>query len=207
VAPDGTTVTHAIVVTVANSGPPVPVPWEDDPFENLVPGPLAGQSGWIATGASPVVSAGSLLIDPLAGQTIQVGKDVVDQTAGRHRVTLRVQATTPGGASMAKLEIQSDPATGWDKLCQVFVGSHVRVNYDPNGAAAVVVPATVSGQWYALTLDIDLNNHRLDVYVDNVLVAPQLPIRTGPLTRLSISGWDLAGAVRFDDLRGIQLVT
>lgn len=179
--------------------PPQPGLWELDTFDT--PGPLAGQNGWVASGASPIVSAGVLVVDAPAQNTIQVSKTVPIQTAGRRRFSFHVRVDGGTTASMAKIELQTDPTLGWGKLAQVYFGNTMRLNHSLTASAPLVGP-TVMGHWYYIELDLDLDHHWINAAVDGVPLAFQLPIQAGPLTALSISGWDVPGSVTLDDLRG-----
>src|SRR3990172_614711 len=203
--------TAMVVVTVG-------LLWEDDPFDNLVLGLLDGQSGWGRAApdrASPVVttdpiapSRGQVLeIDAAPDETIVMGKDVPDQTSGRHIFSVWVKVTgTATQPSVAKIEIGTDPSTGWTKKFQLYFGSSMRVNYSPSGAAAIIVPDTISGRWYYISADIDLDTNLLDVWVDGQPMASNIPIHPGPITDLGISGWDRGddSAVLLDYLKGLQ---
>lgn len=180
--------------------PPQPGLWELDTFDALVPGPLTGQNGWVASGASPIVSGGVLVVDAPPSDTIQISKPVPVQTAGRRRFSFRVRVDGGTTASMAKIELQST-GSDWGKLAQVFFGTTMRLNHSLTQAAPLVGP-TVMGHWYYIELDIDLDQHRINAAVDGVPLAFQLPISVGPITGLSISGWDVPGSVTLDDLRG-----
>jgi hypothetical protein len=177
-AADGTTASARIVVTVANGCVLPPVPW---------------------------FVGGLMVIDPPPGQTTQIFHDVADQTSGRHRLSFRVKVDGGVNASMAKIEVRTDPSTGWDKLAQIYFGTSMRLNYDPNGAAATVVPATAQGSWYNIALDIDLDHDWIDVRVNGTVVATHVPVRNGPITALQFAGWDLPGSVTLDEVKGERL--
>lgn len=195
--------------------PGVPQPvisWEDDKFDGLAIGPLNNKNGWVATPgiqASAVVKlsgeGGNLLeVDPVAGATIAMGKDIADQASGLHSLSMRVRVTGATEASLAKIEAGTDAGTGWNKKFQVFFGNSMRVNYAKTGETITFVAATQMARWYAIRFDMDLDKNLLDVWVDGTLAADDLKMHPGPITALSLSGWDRTGAVSLDDLIGIK---
>lgn len=205
---DGASASAQVIVNVVNSATcvPPPAPWELDTFDNLNPGPLHGQNGWIASGQSPIVGGGALSIDATGGQTIQINKNVADQTSGRHRVSFRVRVDGVVNASVAKLELRTGSSSiGWDKLAQIYVGTGMRLNYHSSGAAASVIPTMAYQQWYTVAFDIDLANRWVDVTVDGAPVATHVPVYASSITELQLAGWDLPGWVQIDDLRGEPL--
>jgi hypothetical protein len=193
--------------------------WEEDRFDELVSGPLAGQNGWQLAApyrSSPqVVPDGSggkfLRIDARPGETIVVGKDIPDQTSGLHTFVVRARVlgdTDPAEPTLAKIEFRTDPSTGWTKKFQLYFGAHFRINYDPSGAAKIILPDNQlqTNRWYHIRGEMDLDHELLDVWLDNVLVAEDIPMHPGPLTDLGISGWDRGRTdfVEIDDLIGFQ---
>ena len=185
---------------------PIPPAWEQDGFDGLATGSLNGQNGWRAGQASPrviVFGAGKVLeVDPGAGRTISIGKNVPNQAAGRQRLEFDVRVSGASEASLAKIEVQTHPSGGWDKKFQVYFGSSMRVNYSKSGGAVTIVPATVSGRWYHIAFEIDLDGNQLHVWVDGQVVASGIRMHPGPIRSLGISGWDRDGSVLLDNLLG-----
>jgi hypothetical protein len=143
-----------------------------------------------------------LKVDPGPGRTIIIGKDVPDQSSGRHRFEFDVMVSGATEASLAKIEVQTYPNSGWDKKYQLYFGSSMRINYSGTGAAQTIVASTISGRWYHIRIEMDLNTGSADVWVDGSLAASGIPMHPGPIASLSISGWDRAGEVYLDNLRG-----
>jgi hypothetical protein len=194
-------------ITPTSSPTPLPIVWEDDPFDPLAVGPLHGKNGWRAVRDSPQVvrflGRGKVLkVDPGPGRTIIIGKDVPDQSSGRHRFEFDVMVSGATEASLAKIEVQTYPNSGWDKKYQLYFGSSMRINYSGTGAAQTIVASTISGRWYHIRIEMDLNTGSADVWVDGSLAASGIPMHPGPIASLSISGWDRAGEVYLDNLRG-----
>ena len=206
------TATATVMVTVAAPGVNL---WEEDLFDELALGPLHGQNGWTKASAdrasAVVIPEGTgkvLLIDAASGATIVMGKDVPDQDRGRHAFTVRVKVTGPADPaqpSLAKIEVRTNPGGGWDKKFQLYFGAHIRVNYSPSGAATIIVPSTIPNRWYHIRGELDLDQERLDVWVDGNPVASDILMHPGPITDLGLSGWDRPGAVLLDNLIGQKL--
>jgi hypothetical protein len=193
--------------TPTSSPTPLPVVWEDDTFDRLAIGPLNGQNGWRAVRDSPQVipfaGMGNVLkVNPGPDRTIIIGKDVPDQGAGRHIFEFDVMVSGASEASLAKIEVQTNPNAGWDKKFQVYFGSSMRINYNRSGGAQTIVSSTGSGRWYHIRFELDLNTGNVDVWVDGSLAASGIPMHPGPIISLSISGWDRAGEVYLDNLLG-----
>jgi hypothetical protein len=184
---------------------PTPTPWENDPFDPLATGPLHGQNGWVASSGSPQVIVGGggkiLLIDAAPDQIV-IGKDTPDQNSGRHVFEFDVMVNGGTEASIAKVEISTNPGTGWTKKFQIYFGTSMRVNYSPSGDAANIVPATQMGHWYHIRCEMDLTTGLMDVWVDGSLAAEDVVMHPGSITDLSISGWDRPGEVYLDNLVG-----
>lgn len=207
-----------------------PVIWEDDDFDTLPPGPLDGKNGWFSLPnrasaiVSPAPGAGNLLhIDPISGQTIVMGKDVPDQSDGQHTLRLRVRVEAPlSGAgcnlqdplapvdSLAKIEVRTNPAGGWEKKFQLYFGSRsMRINFGPTPPeAATIVPMTQLGRWYTIEVTFNPTQASATVLVDGApppgLPGGVVPIHPGPVVEIGLSGWDLPGSVQLDDLRGMK---
>ncbi len=203
-----------VVCGSASTGDPPPrSAWEDDAFDALAPGPLHGRNGWAADpGAASArvqrsTGGGNVLrVGPLPGSTVAMGKDVPDQSGGRHRFELDVMIAGAGAnASLAKLEVRTTDA-GWDKKLQLYFGSSVRLNYSRTGAAATLVAAPAAGRWYRVRLELNFDAGLVDAYVDDELVAAGLPVSPGPLTDLALWSWQVPrGAVYLDNLRGVAV--
>jgi hypothetical protein len=178
--------------------------WENDPFDDLAIGPLDGQNGWSSVargGASAQVIALSghgkvakVAVDETT-PVIVMGKDVPRQVAGFHALDLDVMVEDATFASVAKIEVKTDPRPGesgiWaDKKFQIYFGDSMRVNYGASGEAITILPATQPGRWYHLRAAISLVDERLTVSVDGSVVASAIPIGRGPIVSLGLSGWD-----------------
>jgi hypothetical protein len=189
-----------------------------DSFDQLIPGPLAGQNGWFTVPgrssatviANPYGAGRVLLMDAGPGQTVIMGKNVNDQAQGTHTVELAVLVDKPSDEalnSLAKLEIKTSGNPNWDKKFQLYFGTHMRLNFGPTPSEATEFlssQALVSNQWYRVkaVVDLDANPNRVDIYVDNELKLQDIAVGPGPITHISISAWDRPGRVFFDDLRG-----
>jgi hypothetical protein len=190
-----------------------PAVWEDDSFDALALGPLAGQHGWTLAAsdrASAVVvgdaSAGQVLeIDPASGATIVMVKPVPAEDAGCQVLEFDVRVDAAVDASIAKLEVQTDPASGWSKKFQIYFGTGMRLNYGADGSAVGILPSTVTGRWYHVRCDMNLGSGLLDVQVDGVTAASGIPMHSGPIVSLGLSGWDLPGTVFLDRLHAERL--
>ncbi|MCH6581858.1 MAG: cellulase family glycosylhydrolase [Proteobacteria bacterium] len=195
--------------------PPTPLPsqtfWQDDNFDNLIVGKLNRQAGWFraAKRASAMVvpsdDGNAVELDPRAGTTIVMGKDIVDQLDGQHAFSLRVKVTGTDSPSVAKIEFGTRRNLGWDKKFQIFFGNSMRVNYGADGRAVQFLSATEPERWYTIAGDIDLDRDILDIAVDGILAAQGIPIHPGPMTSLGLSAWDRPGAVTLDDFQGSRL--
>jgi RNA polymerase sigma factor (sigma-70 family) len=187
---------------------PVPIVWEDDPFDNLATGALNGKNGWVANQASARVIAeggGKILsIDPGAGTTVNMIKNISNQSNGLHRFELDVRVDNATESSLAKIEIGTSPNAGWDKKFQIYFGDFMRVNYNSSGSAATIVSSTQSGRWYHIRCEMNLNTNALEVWVDGSLAASGITMHTGAITELRLAGWDHPGIVYLDNLYGVK---
>ena len=181
--------------------------WEDDRFDDLLTWPLHGQNGWIATRSSPHVipddHGGKFLeIDARSQKSISIGKDVPDQRDGYHLFEFEVMVNDATSPSLAKIEVQTLRRSGWNKKFQIYFGSSFRVSSSLRTPATTIVEHTQMGHRYHVRCEINLDANLLDVWVDKSLVVSELEIHPGPIVGLSISGWDLPGAVFLDNLLG-----
>jgi RNA polymerase sigma factor (sigma-70 family) len=188
---------------------PVPIIWENDPFDGLNLGALHNQHGWVASQASAQVTdyggGGKILrVDPGAGTTILMGKDVPNQNSGIHRFELDVRVDGASEPSLAKIEMGTTSNAGWDKKFQIYFGNSIRVNYSISGGAVTIVSSTQKGRWYHISCEMDLDSRSLDVWVDGSLAASEITMHTGPITELRLAGWDRAGVVYLDNLLGVK---
>jgi hypothetical protein len=184
--------------------------WEEDPFDDLTPGRLHGQNGWLANRASPLVTpdarGGNFLeVDAESRMTISIRKDVPDQESGYHSFEFEVLVTDATQPSLAKIEVQTWQRAGWDKKFQIYFGSSMRVSTSSRSPAATIIQTTQLGHWYHIRCEIDLSSDLLDVWVDKSLVASGLRMHPGPIVSLAISGWDRAGTVFLDNLLGAKM--
>ncbi len=189
-----------------------PILWEDDNFNALTLGNLAGQNGWVLAApnrSSPVVVSDSpgeniLEIDPASLETIVVDKFVPTQTTGIHKLSFRVRVTGGTVPSMAKIEVRPTAGANWGKLFQIYFGNSMRLNYGPTpGQARTFLCNTQMGKWYNIVVSFDLDGQVAQIQVDGELAAQNIPIYPGPVTNLGISGWDFPGSIHLDDLTGI----
>jgi len=195
-----------------SEAPLAPGAWQVDHFDELATGPLHGQNGWSGNPSATVVPFSSdgkeLLIDPPAGsgQTIVMGKDVPDQTSGRHRLELRVRVSGVVNASVAKLEVDNGATTGWNKLFQIFAGTGLRLNYDPSGASVILAGALVPGANYDVRVDFDLGTGHFDAFVNGAASGSGTMSQTNRrIATLGLSGWDVPGSVVMDEIIGQPL--
>ncbi len=192
------------------------VPWEKDLFDNLALGTLNGKNGWSGTPSAQIINELDcrgmattnkiLVIDPAAGQTIIMGKDVTDQNSNRHILEMRVKISGAVDPTLAKLEVRTNLNNGWDKKYQIYFGGNIRINYGPSASDKVfLVSTTEMDRWYRIrvVMDLDSTINKLDAYVDGVKVVSDQTMHTGKLVSLVLSGWDRAGAVYWDELYGV----
>jgi RNA polymerase sigma factor (sigma-70 family) len=188
---------------------PVPVVWENDPFDGLNTGALNNQSSWVANQASASVidysGGGKILrVDPAAGTTINMYKNIPDQNSGTHRFEFDVRVDNATESSLAKIEIGTTMNAGWDKKFQIYFGDFMRVNYNSSGAATTIVSSTQTGRWYHIRCEMNLDSNTLDVWVDGSLAASGINMHTGSITELRLAGWDHPGIVYLDNLYGVK---
>jgi hypothetical protein len=192
------------------------VPWEKDLFDDLPLGTLNGKNGWSGTPSAQIINEldcrglGStnkiLLIDPAAGKTIKMGKDVADQNSNRHVLEMRVKVSGAVDPTLAKLEVRTTLNNGWDKKYQIYFGGNIRINYGPSASQKVFLVATTEmDRWYRIrvVMDLDSTINKFDAYVDGVKVVSDQTMHTGKLVSLALSGWDRPGAVYWDELYGV----
>jgi RNA polymerase sigma factor (sigma-70 family) len=188
---------------------PVPVVWENDPFDGLNTGSLNNQSSWVANQASASVidysGGGKILrVDPAAGTTINMYKNVPDQNSGTHRFEFDVRVDNVTESSLAKIEIGTTMNAGWDKKFQIYFGDFMRVNYNSSGSAATIVSSTQTGRWYHIRCEMDLDSNTLEVWVDGSVAASGITMHTGAIIDLGLAGWDYPGSVYLDNLYGVK---
>lgn len=186
--------------------------WAEDSFDGLNPGCLNGQNGWYVvpgracarvvpdpTGAGQVME-----LDPTQDSTIIIGKTISPQTSGRHSIELLVYLE-PGDTTMAKLEVNTT-GNPWNKKFQLYFGAHMRLNYGPQLPDAVAfLPRTEPQRWYHVRAEVDLATDSVDVFLDGAPVLENVLVAPGPITELSVSGWDLPGYALFDDIYACRL--
>ncbi|MGH7491012.1 MAG: right-handed parallel beta-helix repeat-containing protein [bacterium] len=186
--------------------------WENDSFDNLTRGSLDAQNGWITVrgrAAATVIAnqfgTGQVMqLDAPANQVAIMEKNVSNQTAGVRTLEFQV-LVQPSDTSMAKIEIRTTNNPNWDKKFQLYFGTSMRLNYGPTQPEAMVFLAqTEPLRWYHVQAVIDLDANRVDLFLDGVRVLDDIAVGAGPITRLSVSGFDYPGYVLIDDLRGCQ---
>lgn len=204
---------------------PIAAVWVDDTFDDLVVGPLDGQGGWASVPGRD--SAQVELVDPnkpgpklvrvegRGDNPIIMGRDVPDQS-GCNTLEFDVKISEAAAASVAKIEIQTDPRPGevgkWaNKKFQIYFGTSIRVNYGAGGEAAVLVNATEMDRWYHVSASMNVTDEVVTLSVDGSIVTPPLPMGRGPIVSLGLSGWDRSdedadggstGIAFFDNLLG-----
>lgn len=184
------------------------VVWEDDHFDDLRDGPLAGQNGWTALRCGPEVQSGSLRLTPIVGDLCQADKSVPVQTDGRHRLTARVRvtrfATDRDADSLARIRLRTEPFIDDDKTLQIYLGRSIRASYFAGDEIhqPMIVQATELATTYELRVDLDLSTGDVAIAVDDVEGAT-FRMDATTLDGLSVSGWNRGGEVYVDDLRGI----
>jgi sorbitol-specific phosphotransferase system component IIA len=204
---------------------PLAAIWIDDTFDDLVVGPLDGQGGWASVPGRD--SADVELVDPnkpnaklvrvegRGDNPIIMGRDVADQT-GCNTLEFDVKISEAAAASVAKIEVQTDPRPGevgkWaNKKFQIYFGTSIRVNYGAGGEAAILVAATEMDRWYHVSASMNVTDEVVSLSVDGSIVTPPLPMGRGPIVSLGLSGWDRSdedadggstGIAFFDDLVG-----
>ena len=207
------TVTATVIVDVYSSF------WQEDIFDDLIIGPLAGQNGWqlaLPDRTSPqVVSDGSdgnlLKVDAAPGETISILKDIPDQTTGTYtfvvlaRVLGETSTTLP---TLAKITFDTDAGNGWGHKFQLYFGAHFRINYHQDGSAVIFLPDTQlqTERWYHIRGVVDMDQELLDIWLDNVQVADDIPMSPGSLTNVGMEGWDRGRTdyVEIDNFVGFQ---
>src|SRR5262245_37177374 len=137
------------------------VVWEDDPSDNLELGALDGQNGWARVpdrGSAEVVTysgANRVLKIAAAGSgdesVIIMGKPIDPQSSGNHVLELDVRVDNPRLASLAKIEVDTNPRDGevgkWaNKKFQIYFGSSMRITYGAQPVALPIVEGTVAVQ-------------------------------------------------------------
>lgn len=183
--------------------------WTEDFFDNLSLGSLAGQNGWYTvTGsyaAGVVVNPGGagkvLQLDPPAGAKVFMAKNIGAALSGTQSLELKVRVEQPGSASMAKLEVNTNNNTFWDKKFQLYFGSSMRLNNSPS-TAINFVSQTVPQRWYQIKVIFDLSTNIADLYLDGVLVLNDVVIGAGSISGIAVTGFDDPGYALLDDIRG-----
>jgi hypothetical protein len=145
-----------------------------------------------------------LRVDPGAGTTIMMIKNVADQNSGLHHFDVDVRVDDATESSLAKIEIGTMSNAGWDKKFQIYFGDFIRVNYNVSGGAVTIVSSTQSGRWYHIRCDMNLDNDTLEVWVDGSLATSGITMHTGAITELRLAGWDHPGIVYLDNLYGMK---
>lgn len=134
---------------------------------------------------------------------------MTDQPDGIHSLELRVLLVfdTAGlNPSMAKIEVNSTGNPDYDKKFQLYFGTSMRLNFGPNPADAIgFLPEVEPRRWYHVKAVFDQATNLLDLFLDGALVLDDIAIATGPITGLSIWGFDHLGNVLFDDIRGCSV--
>ena len=184
------------------------VVWEDDSFDDLRDGPLAGWNGWSTGSCSLGVRSGALQLTPTGGELCEADKNVPVQTGGRQRLTAQVRisrfAIERGDDTLARVRIRTEPVVEDKKTLQLYVGRSIRASYGAGDEVVqpMLVRATQLETHYELSVDIDLATGDVAVSVDDVEAAT-FHVDATAITGLTLTGWNLGGEVYIEDLRGI----
>ncbi|MFQ5605799.1 MAG: right-handed parallel beta-helix repeat-containing protein [bacterium] len=189
--------------------------WMLDEFDNLALGSLDGQNAWfVQPGAEaaqvisdPTDSTGRgkvIKLDPSPVQHINMGRTIVPQSDSVHTLEFLVRVE-PSDTSMAKVEVNTVGNPKWDKKFQLYFGTTMRLNFGPTQPEAVNFISQVErNRWYHVKAVIDLEKEVVDIFVDNELKLDSIAINPGPISLISVIGWDSPGFVLFDDFRGCE---
>lgn len=149
--------------------------------------------------------------NPQSGVTVSGSVDVPDQSYGLHIVEFDVYVNGANNSSTAKLEVKTYGNGIQDKLFQIFFGDGMRVNHYFNLNTTPLLPVGgASFGWHHFRCEIDLNPNDpklnfINIYIDGVLRATNLPIQPGPITAISVTGFQFPGRqgfVRLDNVLG-----
>jgi hypothetical protein len=188
--------------------PPQPGFWEIDDFK-LPLGPLDGQNGWLASRDSAEVVrlygyGKVLVIDPGNRKVIEMHKSVPVQSTGIVHLDFDVIIADALDSSMAKLVLETYPNSGWDRKFQIFFGTSIRVNNFPTDGAITIVEDVADRKKMHIKLEMNLDSETMWIWVNGKQAATHQPMHPGPITGLSLSGWDLNGSVYLDNIIGIN---
>ncbi|MGI0014531.1 MAG: FlgD immunoglobulin-like domain containing protein, partial [Nitrososphaera sp.] len=184
--------------------------WTYDTFDALNLGSLHGQNGWATVAGSssasvvPSPSAAGKVMElkaPLGGK-IFMSKSVSAALSGTQSLEMKVRVEQPNGASMVKLEVNTNNGQFWDKKFQIYFGSSMRLNNSPSSAVNFLLQ-TVPQQWYTVKVVFDLGTNLLDLYLDGVLVLNDVTIGAGAISGIAVTGFSASpNYVLLDDILG-----
>ena len=192
--------------------------WESDVFDELTLGSLDGQNGWIhVSGGSdasvitdnrPVcIEDNILMINPDLHTYLVMSKDLPDQSGGRHVFEIMVKAegckTTP---DVARLELKTtdEDNDGWDNKFRLIFGRYFQVQWGPDAVNEIVTLVNIAEmrRWYLVRIEMDLDQNKLDAYLDNQLMASNIPMQGSSILSMNMVGYDKYGEIFFDYITG-----
>jgi hypothetical protein len=145
---------------------------------------------------------------PESGVNVSGVCDVVDQYNGLHILEFDVFVAAANNPSTAKLEVKTPGGGIQDKKFQIFFGDGMRVNHFFNSITTNLLPAGgASFGWHHFRCEVDLNSNSLAIFIDSQLRAAFLPMQPGPITAVSVTGFQIPGRpgfVRLDNLLGYR---
>src|SRR5262249_7175290 len=146
--------------------------------------------------------------NPQSGQNVSGVCDVPDQYYGLQilQFDVFVGAETANNPSAAKLEVKTFGSGIQDKKFQIFFGDGMRVNHNYNFNTTNLLPGGgASFGWHHFRCELDLNSNYFNIYIDGVPRALYLPMQPGPITAVSVTGFQIPGRpgnVRLDNVLG-----
>jgi len=145
---------------------------------------------------------------PQSGTDVSALCDVVDQFGALHilEFDVYVDFSALGNPSVAKLEGKAPGSGTLDQQLQIFFGARMRVNHFSNSITPPLLPGGGSSfGWHHVRVEIDLNANFFNVYIDGLARAFSLPMQPGPITAVSVTGFQIPGRpglVRLDNIVG-----
>lgn len=185
-----------------------------EPFDELGPGDLSGQGGWvvIADRQSGQVSADPrgfgqvLVIDPPPGGVSGDSLNLPERPIGGLEFSLQVmsQGVDPDTKQVAKIEFMTQTGVAWGKTFRTFGairwGSALYVQYGAN-VYHRLLDTLEPNRWYEVK--VRYNNGAITAFVDGVpLFSTSNPLaEIYPFQTFATSGWDFPGSAALDVLQ------